>query len=227
METHAYFVHVGRLRLSDDNGSVDHDDIIAEVEDLTTEESKLLEHAIWQECEDPSIEVHMESVAVARKEMPKYLVKHRAAVDCQKFTKTLSRKKLCRDKFYRMARSALFHAEEIKKLRNPPGEKRLEQLTEADLICADEVDVEVAPRRPRLTVTFDPDQAIFDGIPYAIKSNGAAFLDSLLEANGEWVSGETIGVRADRVKKSLPVTIQHLIESSPGKGNRILSSALE
>ena len=73
----------------------------------------------------------------------------------------------------------------------------------------------------RLAVMFDPDQAILDGTPYALKSNGAVFLYELLKADGDWVTGATIGIRADRAKDSLPPAIRQLIESAPGKGNRL------
>lgn len=73
----------------------------------------------------------------------------------------------------------------------------------------------------RLTVAIDPPQAVLDGTPYALTQDGATFVQALLNAEGDWVAGCKLDMRADRVKKALPKPIRELIESSPGKGYRI------
>lgn len=85
--------------------------------------------------------------------------------------------------------------------------------------------IRLPPGEPRLTVTLDPPQAVLDGNPYALSSDGAFYLDALLKAHGDWVSGVTIAetcpMRPDRVRKKLPKPIHELTESVPGKGHRI------
>ena len=77
------------------------------------------------------------------------------------------------------------------------------------------------PPAPRLTVTLEPPQAVWDGMPYPLTPDGAVFLDELRKADGDWVSGAKLRMRADRVRGSLPPVLQNLIEASPGKGSRI------
>ena len=84
---------------------------------------------------------------------------------------------------------------------------------------------------PRLQVILDdPPRAILDGIPYPVSRTAAIFLKALLDANGAWVWTQEItstfpeyeGSRVQRVKESLPPTIAALVESSPGKGSRLV-----
>lgn len=84
---------------------------------------------------------------------------------------------------------------------------------------------EAAAPLPRLTATLDPPQAVVDSRPYALSDDGAALVNVLIEAN-DWISGPEITKktgqpRPDRTIKNLPKAIQRLIESKPGKGNRI------
>jgi len=81
-------------------------------------------------------------------------------------------------------------------------------------------------KQPRLVVTLNPPQVTLDGRAHAVKPDGSLFVDALLKADGDWVTGETLGIRADRVKKDLPKEIRSMIESSPGKGSRISRNAL-
>jgi hypothetical protein len=64
------------------------------------------------------------------------------------------------------------------------------------------------------------------GKPYSVSADAALMVKTLLDADGDWVAGDTLNMRADRVKKSLPNAVQKLIESVPGKGNRIPRTAL-
>ena len=71
-----------------------------------------------------------------------------------------------------------------------------------------------AKPKPRLLVTNHPPQATLDGTAYAIKPDAAVFLIALLQANGDWVSPNTHGVRTNRVVKALPAEIRALIETA-------------
>jgi hypothetical protein len=74
----------------------------------------------------------------------------------------------------------------------------------------------------RFTVTLQPPQATLDGTAYSITPDAATFLDVLVRAKGEWVSGSTLpDMRADRVRKHLPQPIQVLIEARTGVGFRL------
>jgi len=83
-----------------------------------------------------------------------------------------------------------------------------------------------ARNRGRLTVDRIANQAVLDGQPYSLTADGALLLDSLLKADGDWVAGKSLDMRAERVKKSLPKPFRDLIESSPGKGHRIPRNVL-
>jgi len=79
-----------------------------------------------------------------------------------------------------------------------------------------------SPPIPRIVVSLDPPQVVLDGAAYALTPDGAAFLQTLVEANGDWVAGSSIpDIRADRVKGRLPAPIRDLIEASTGKGYRL------
>ena len=74
---------------------------------------------------------------------------------------------------------------------------------------------------PRLTVVLQPPQAVLDGTAFALKPDGAVLIDALLKANGDWIAGRKLDMRADRVRNNLPQELRDLVESSPGKGFRI------
>ena len=84
------------------------------------------------------------------------------------------------------------------------------------------------PREPgnRVQVMLTPPQVTVDGTAYAVSPDGALLVDELLKADAEWISGENLMMRVDRVKKNLPKPVLDLIESVPGKGHRIPRQAL-
>jgi hypothetical protein len=73
----------------------------------------------------------------------------------------------------------------------------------------------------RISVSLQPPQINFQGMTYQVEPDGALLIDSLVKAEGEWISGSNLSMRADRVKKKLPEPIANLIESERGKGHRI------
>ncbi|MFN0056518.1 MAG: hypothetical protein ACKV0T_30595 [Planctomycetales bacterium] len=98
-----------------------------------------------------------------------------------------------------------------------------------DLVGDREGDDQEKQSGRRLTVTFHPDQAILDGRAFALSEQGAWFLDALVLANGNWVTGVEIAAlhpdfdqgRVTRTKERLPAPILDLIESAPGRGSRL------
>ncbi len=81
---------------------------------------------------------------------------------------------------------------------------------------------------PRLEVSFVPPQAVLDGQAFALAPDQVDFIQTLLDANGDWISGSQMPdlPRPDRVCKKLPAPIGELVESAASKGFRIPLSAL-
>lgn len=78
-----------------------------------------------------------------------------------------------------------------------------------------------SPEAMAIVVSLNPPQIkLFDTV-YAVTPDGASFVQSLINAKGDWLAGSTLEMRADRVKASLPEPIRSRIESSPGKGYRL------
>jgi hypothetical protein len=76
-----------------------------------------------------------------------------------------------------------------------------------------------APELP--LVTLHPPEIKFGGTSYRVSPDGATFVQFLLNAKGDWRPGSKMGMRADRVRLSLPEPISKLIEGIPGKGYRL------
>jgi hypothetical protein len=87
--------------------------------------------------------------------------------------------------------------------------------------------VQPAPK-PRLNVDRQNLLIVFDDIGYSVTAQGAALVDALLRAEGDWrptsdlqADPQLLGSRIDRIRDKLPPPIHALIESTPGKGNRL------
>jgi len=78
----------------------------------------------------------------------------------------------------------------------------------------------------RIVVQLEPPQVTLDGTAHAVKPDGAMMVKSLVDADGDWLSGADIGLgRADRARNGLPDPIRNLIEASAAKGFRIRRSS--
>lgn len=83
--------------------------------------------------------------------------------------------------------------------------------------------------RERLVISLEPPQAVLDGRAYALTEQGAMFLDAVVAAEGNWVTGGEIAVRHSlfdsqrikRIKDRLPGPLVRLVESAPGRGSRL------
>jgi hypothetical protein len=82
---------------------------------------------------------------------------------------------------------------------------------------------------PRVTADVDGRSVTIDGRPYPVEPDGAALVDALLRARGEWRNGEHLcktvplleGARPWRVRKRLPADVQKLIEAKRASGHRL------
>ncbi len=87
-----------------------------------------------------------------------------------------------------------------------------------------------AESNARLVVSVDPPQATIDGTPIALGIEQAIFLQRLIGAEGDWLTGPKnfldAMTRPDRVFKSLPDTLRELVESGGPKGYRISRKSL-
>ena len=79
----------------------------------------------------------------------------------------------------------------------------------------------------KIIVSLQPPEITYENKVYQVEPDGAIFINALVEKDGEWVAGETLEMRADRVKRKLPSEIEKLVESARGKGHRIRRSTLE
>lgn len=83
---------------------------------------------------------------------------------------------------------------------------------------------------PNVIVDLDPPQATVDGDRYELGEQSAILLKAVVEARGAWISTRQIEAKypvfdaqhADRAKRKLPEALRRLIESSTGKGHRLL-----
>ena len=86
------------------------------------------------------------------------------------------------------------------------------------------------PKGPWLEVDVVEKVATLDGVRYSLLEAGAAVLDILLNAKGEWVSLSNytsksrplLGGHPTREIKKLPIQIRTLVQSEPGKGTRLI-----
>ncbi len=80
----------------------------------------------------------------------------------------------------------------------------------------------------RLIVSLDPPQVTIDGTAYAVAPDGADFVKTLVDADGDWISSTDAGwlFRPDRVLKALPPAVQQLVEPRTGSGYRISRQTL-
>ncbi len=82
-------------------------------------------------------------------------------------------------------------------------------------------DDEIPLEAPCIAVCLHPPQVTIRGVTHQVTPNGALLVQALVKAKGDWVSGSSMEMRADRVRASLPDTVRELIESVPGKGCRL------
>jgi hypothetical protein len=86
---------------------------------------------------------------------------------------------------------------------------------------------------PALRLQVRGEAVILDGkrvdlnLTIEAQEEALRFLQALIEANGNWVSGPDIesGIRWDRVRKKLPSSILSLTETDRRKGNRLRQTA--
>lgn len=86
-----------------------------------------------------------------------------------------------------------------------------------------------AQRSSRLVIDRSTDRALLDGTWYVLAESAATLLAAMLDADGDWVTGSQIAkelgieeFKVTRAKQGLPEPIRALIESNPGKGNRLI-----
>jgi hypothetical protein len=84
-------------------------------------------------------------------------------------------------------------------------------------------------KQPRIQVSIKPPQIVIDGTATALDEQAAIYLDAVVAAGGQWVSGADIARRnavfdaskVNRVWTNLPEHVQKLIETAGGKGSRL------
>jgi hypothetical protein len=84
--------------------------------------------------------------------------------------------------------------------------------------------------QPRIMVFPEVPAVVLDDIPYPVKTGGAVFVQALLDAKGDWISGKEIvakypdlaeGTPIDKIRKRLLKPILDLTESKRGTGYRL------
>jgi hypothetical protein len=92
------------------------------------------------------------------------------------------------------------------------------------------VRVDPPPSQPRITVFSEVPAVVLDSIYYPMKEGGAAFVQALLDAKGDWISSKEIvakypdlagGTPIDKIRTRLPKPIFDLTKSKRGTGYQL------
>ena len=176
--------------------------VVASFEDLSKEEVRWVVDAAERESEPHPCNyqgITVESVEDIKEEGGRFLQLRSRSREMGELLRTTPKDELMSGFYYRLALAARRYADEIRHLRKS----------------------DLAPNASRLSIDFNPPQVTFDGKAYSVSIDGARLVKALHEAGGEWVSGDALPNRPDRVKKLLPKEIGKLIEGKAGKGHRI------